>query len=252
VLFGSRLHFDQVPIRSEGFQQHLQPATLPIQNLHGRPSRHVHRQQGDGNDIIRSERVRRRTTRAAGVEGVERSTRETDLATGKPLDANVPCDAGCVTVDDIISFVNGFEGVLVQRAHSGDGSPEIAWGDTFFYYAPDGVAPDATQPFATIVTKNYPGDETSRLERPGVFRVNVAAGKDSFIAHTGRAPRGTDARVDADAPRPDALDVWIAHPVYGSLAWLAVNSPGPATAAELRRLLEQAHQLARARYLRRK
>jgi len=156
-----------------------------------------------------------------------------------------------MTMEEIISFVDGLDGVLTQRAHSGDGSPEIAWGDTFFYYAPDGVIPSATQPFATIVTKNYPGDETSRLERPDVFRVNMAAGREAFIAHVGRAPRDADPEADADAPSPDALDAVIAHPVYGSLGWLAVNSPGPATASEVRRLLEQAHDLARARYLRR-
>lgn len=156
-----------------------------------------------------------------------------------------------MTMEEIISFVDGLDGVLTQRAHSGDGSPEIAWGDTFFYYDPDGVVPSTTQPFATIVTKNYPGDETSRLERPGVFRVNMAAGKEEFIAHVGRAPRDADPDVDADAPGPDALDAVIAHPVYGSLGWLAVNSPGPTTASEVRRLLEQAHHLARARYLRR-
>ena len=156
-----------------------------------------------------------------------------------------------MTMDEIISFVDSLDGVLSQQAHSGDGSPEIAWGDTFFYYAPDGVIPQATQPFATIVTKNYPGDETSRLDRPEVFRVNMAAGRDEFIAHTGRAPRDTDTPTDRNAPSPDALDVVMAHPVYGSLGWLAVNSPGPASVAEVRRLLKQPHQLARSRYLRR-
>lgn len=111
------------------------------------------------------------------------------------------------------------------------------------------------------MTKNYPGDESSGLERPGAFRVNMAAGKEAFIAHTGRARRVTNPQVDADAPGPDALDAGIAHPVYGSLGWLAVTTPdrppplkydgcleqGP----EVRRLLEQAHHLARARYLRR-
>ena len=152
-------------------------------------------------------------------------------------------------MDEIISFVDGLDGVLTQRAHSGDGSPEIAWGDTFFYYAPDGVVPQTTQPFATIVTKNYPGDETSRLDRPEVFRVNMAAGKEAFIAQTGRAPRDTEAA--AVLPTPDALDVVIAHPVYGSLGWLSVNRPGPSTGPEVRRLLEKAHDLARGRYLRR-
>src|SRR3954447_8936137 len=102
-----------------------------------------------------------------------------------------------MTVEEIIDFVSGLEGVLTQRARSGDGSPEIAWGDTFFYYAPDGVVSGTTQPFATIVTKNYPGDESSRLDRPEVFRVNLAAGKEEFTAHTGRAPRDTGAGVAA-------------------------------------------------------
>ena len=106
----------------------------------------------------------------------------------------------------------------------------------------------ATQPFATIVTKNYPGDETSRLDRPEVFRVNMAAGKEAFIAHTGRAPRDAEA---AASPAPDALDVVIGHPVYGSLGWLSVNNPGPSTGSEVRGLLEEAHDLARARYRRR-
>jgi hypothetical protein len=154
-------------------------------------------------------------------------------------------------MEEIVRFVDGLDGVLTQRAQSGDGSPEIAWGDTFFYYAPDGVVPQATQPFATIVTKNYPGDDSSRLDRPGVFRVNVAAGKEEFIAHTGRTPRDIDDDADAGAPAPDALDAVIPHPVYGSLGWLAVNNPGPATEVEVRRLLQQAYRLARARYLRR-
>ena len=154
-------------------------------------------------------------------------------------------------MEEVIAFVDGLDGVLTQRARDGDGSPEIAWGDTFFYYAPDAVVPGATQPFATIVTKNYPGDETSRLDREGVFRVNMAAGKDEFTAHTGAGPR-EDVPAGPEAPRPDALDAVIPHPVYGSLGWLAVNNPGPETGPEVRRLLELAYERARARYLRRR
>ncbi|BDM74395.1 hypothetical protein HEK616_78820 (plasmid) [Streptomyces nigrescens] len=94
-----------------------------------------------------------------------------------------------MTMDEIISFVDGLDGVLTLRPAPGDGSPEIGWGDTFFYYAPDGVTPTATQPFATVVIKNYPGDEASRLERPDTFRVNISAGKEAFIRWTGHAPR---------------------------------------------------------------
>ncbi|MWA00693.1 hypothetical protein F8568_009950 [Actinomadura sp. LD22] len=141
-------------------------------------------------------------------------------------------------IDEIIEFAGGFDGVLVLRPRPGDGSPEIAWGDAFFYYAPDGNVPTTTQPFATIVTKDHPGDEGSRLDRPGAFRVNVAAGKDA--AERCAAPSD-----------PSSADVLQAHPVYGNAGWLCVVNPGPATEAELRDLLHTAHAQARRRNERR-
>ncbi len=161
-----------------------------------------------------------------------------------------------MTMDEIISFVTSLDNVLALRPGPGDGSPEISWGDTFFYYSPEGVVPAATQPFATIVTKNYPRDESSRLDRPDTFRVNFAAGKEAFIRWTGREPRepattdidpSTDPSIDPSND-PSTVDAVIAHPVYGALGWLAVVNPGPRTEAETRELLRTAHQLARARY----
>jgi hypothetical protein len=144
-----------------------------------------------------------------------------------------------MTKEEIIDFVSGLDGVLALKPGPGDGSPEISWGDTFFYYSPDGVVPTRIQPFATVVTKNYPGDETSRLDRPDAFRVNIAAGKDAFTQWAGHASRET------------ADDTVLAHPVYGTAAWLAVVNPGARTEATTRDLLRKAHELARARYERR-
>ncbi|MEU4828823.1 DUF6194 family protein [Actinomadura citrea] len=152
-----------------------------------------------------------------------------------------------MTMDEIIGFVDGLDGVLTFRPGPGDGSPEISWGDTFFYYSPDGVVPATTQPFATIVTKNYPGDEASRLDRPDAFRVNVSPGKETFIRWTGHEPREA-ATAKAD---PSAADTVIAHPVYGTIGWLAVVNPGPRTEAAVRDLLSTAYRLARSRYERR-
>ncbi|WP_199443536.1 DUF6194 family protein [Umezawaea beigongshangensis] len=152
-----------------------------------------------------------------------------------------------MTAEEIIDFVTGLDGVLTLRPTPGDGSPEIAWGDTFFYYSPDGVIPTTAQPFATIVTKNYPGDEASRLDRPGAFRVNVAAGKEAFVRWTGHAPReAATSEVD-----PSAVDTVIAHPVYGAVGWLAVVDPGTRTEEVTRELLSTAHHLARSRHERR-
>ncbi|MFF3438480.1 DUF6194 family protein [Streptosporangium sp. NPDC002721] len=152
-----------------------------------------------------------------------------------------------MSIDEITEFLAGLDGVLLLRPVRGDGSPEISWGDSFFYYAPDGEVPKTTQPFATIVTKDYPDDERSRLDRPDTFRLNLFAGKDAFVTWTGRQPRD-EAVGEAD---PSAADSVIAHPVYGTLGWLAVVNPGPRTEPAVRELLRTAHDLARSRHLRR-
>jgi hypothetical protein len=146
-----------------------------------------------------------------------------------------------MTMDEIISFVSGFDGVLAFRPVEGDGSPEISWGDTFFYYSEDGATPTEAQPFATIVTKNYPDDDVSRLDRPGAYRVNVAAGKEAFTQWTGHAPR------EVTDPKPAGDDTVIAHPVYGTVGWLAVTNPGPRTEATIRELLRAAYERTRNR-----
>lgn len=115
-------------------------------------------------------------------------------------------------VNEIIDVAEGLGGVLTLKPQPGDGSPEISWGDIFFYYAPDGVVP-ASQPFATIVTKDYPEDRGSQLDRPGAFRLNVTAGTAQFRELTGRGPR-EPAGHDVD---PSTVDVLFAHPVYGHL-----------------------------------
>lgn len=149
-------------------------------------------------------------------------------------------------IDDIIEFIDALGGVLILRPQPGDGTPEISWGDAFFYYAPDGIVPKS-QPFATIVTKDYPDDQGSRLDRPDAFRLNIAAGTDDFAKWTGPEPQ----EPGPTDPDPSTADVVIAHPVYGRLGWLAVVNPGPQTQTAVHDLLRSAHEHARARYQRR-
>lgn len=139
-------------------------------------------------------------------------------------------------IQDITDYLSAMDGILVLKPQPGDGTPEIAWGDLFFYYAPDGVVPKS-QPFATIVTKNYPDDDTSRLDRPDAFRVNIAAGSALFQTWTADSLSGRDTD-----------DVVIAHPVYSSQKWLAVVNPGPRTSTTVEELLVAAYQLARERF----
>jgi len=149
--------------------------------------------------------------------------------------------------DEVVAYVQSLGGVVAWRPTAGSDAPEIAWGDTFFVYAPDGGVAGAGQPFATIVTKDYPGEPPAGLDRPGAFRVNVHAGADAFRAHCGHGPR--------DAP-PDAVDhreedVVLPHPVYARLGWLCVVNPADRSSAATRDLLATAHRLARQRHERR-
>lgn len=138
-----------------------------------------------------------------------------------------------MTIDEISAYVESLGGVLTMRPMQGDGSPEVAWGDLFFYYAPDGVVPNG-QPFATVVTKDYPGEPSSDLGA-GVFRVNLDTGR--------RGQPETQ-----DATRRDHV---MPHPVYGHLGWVCVVQPGPDTNAEVQSLLRDAHDAAQRRWERR-
>lgn len=132
-----------------------------------------------------------------------------------------------MTIQELIDLISAMDGVLVLQPRAGDGSPEIAWGDVFFYYAPDGVVP-RTQPFATIITKDYPDDDTCHLNRPGAFRLNIATGS-----------------AETAEPQDDTV---IVHPVYGRQGWVAIVNPGPRTSTTVIELLRTAHRRAQTRH----
>ncbi|MFD7309322.1 DUF6194 family protein [Promicromonospora sp. NPDC059942] len=170
------------------------------------------------------------------------------------------------TIEQIIAAVRELDGALVVAPAVGDPTvPELAWGDAFFYYAPDGEMPRNVQPYGTIVTKNYPDDTTSDLDPAGRWRVNVHVGRarqaelvgavepevaEPGVAEPGHARPGPGGHGEA-GPRPDTADVMRPHPVYGSAGWIAVVNPGPATGDTVLALLRDAHDAARARFERR-
>jgi hypothetical protein len=148
-------------------------------------------------------------------------------------------------MDDIIDHAKTLDAVLILQPQPGDATPEVSWGDAFIYYAPDGVIP-ATQPFATIVTKDYPDEPRSGLDEPGAFRLNIAAPKAEFARVIGSSPR------DAMNAHHDAQvrDTWFPHPVYGRAGWLSVVNPDTQLPEALS-LLDAAHKAARERHRRR-
>jgi hypothetical protein len=128
-----------------------------------------------------------------------------------------------------------YEGVDVQVAGPHDGSPEIAWGDTFFICDPRHELEGARRfPFATIVTKDYGDfDNRSHLDREGVFRLNIGVSKETFDSLFGEQ-KGHDYA---------ALDTLIPHPVYAEQHWVSILNPSDATYNSLRPLLDEAYAI---------
>ena len=145
----------------------------------------------------------------------------------------------------ITSYIqDNFAGVDVLVASSESGGPEIAWGDSFFIYDPDRDLDDAHRfPFATIVTKDYGKfDNSSNLDRPGVFRLNIGVSKETYA-------RLFPAEGDHDFT---ALDRLMPHPVYGTNHFVCILNPSESTFESIKPLVKEAHGIAMGRVERRK
>jgi hypothetical protein len=99
------------------------------------------------------------------------------------------------------------------------------------------------------VTSDF-NDSFSDLNRPGVFRLNIGVGKQTYQALFGaQTPqvKGGDPEGAATERSYDftALDTLMPHPVYGRQYWLCVLSPSPTTfETQVRPLLAEAYALA--------
>jgi len=140
-----------------------------------------------------------------------------------------------------------FAGLDVVVASRDSAAPEVAWGDSFFFYDPDRtLPPDRRMPFATIVTKDYGDfDCASNLNRPGVFRLNIGIGKQTYQSLLGTQSSSSEADSDGEGGYDfTALDQLLPHPVYGRMYWVCVLNPSAATFQEVvRPLLAKAYDL---------
>lgn len=150
-----------------------------------------------------------------------------------------------MTQDDIRAFFAAHPSVFIQIAGQGDGSPEVAWGDSFIFVRDASGAPKK-MPFATIVTKDYAGfDVESKLDRGGLFRLNLDVGRDKFNELFGFAPKElAQHRAEIDFA---ALDRIVPHPAYGEQAWMSVINPSSASKAQTEALMRFALERALGR-----
>ena len=110
---------------------------------------------------------------------------------------------------------------------------QVADDNTFFFHDSDDKFP-----FATIVTKDNEFDNASKLDRAGVFRLNLGVGKETFRALFGEQPA---------SPDYSALDTLMPHPLYAKMYWVSVINPSAKTFETVKPLIAEALSLARSR-----
>lgn len=139
--------------------------------------------------------------------------------------------------DAIIQYVTDtFTGVDVVRPTDGPGA-----GDTFFIYDPErNLEPKQQLPFSTIVTKDYGDfDNTSQLNRPNVFRLNVGVSRETFRS---MFPASSGAETNQTTSYDFAeFDRLMPHPVYATQSWVCVLNPSRETFEKIKPLLAEAY-----------
>lgn len=182
--------------------------------------------------------------RIASSRGLIRYLEPMDpLEQQQPVPASPTTGSAGMSQDAIRTLVTELPGVVMIIGSQEGGQPEIAWGDTFFFYDPDNSPKSRRIPFATIIVKDYDGwDTISELNRPGVFRLNIAVGRTVYEQLIGYPP--AEHEYHADRFDYAATDKILPHPVHSIRGWVCIVNPGEATAEQARSLLVGAHARA--------
>ena len=157
-----------------------------------------------------------------------------------------------MTEEELVDLLRALPGTVVVTASEASGAPEVAWGDSFAIYDPDGNLPPARRrPFTTVVVRDVPGwDVESRLDRAGVFRVDIEVGSSRYAELLGHPTAEHAQRRDTYDYAAD--DVLLPHPQYAAQGWVSVVNPGPRTGDLVPRLVAEAHAAAARRWRRRR
>jgi predicted DNA-binding protein (MmcQ/YjbR family) len=114
------------------------------------------------------------------------------------------------------------------------------FGYTFFFYRADHILP-----FATIASSDNEYESISKLDRPGVFRLNIGISRETFQSLFSAA------KVDLGSYDFTALDMIMPHPDYAKQHFICVLSPSEQTFERVRALLTEAYEIAARRFARR-
>lgn len=148
-----------------------------------------------------------------------------------------------MTADEILDDLLGRDPGLTLTPYYGERS---------VFYNPGAVAPLGVI-VVSVKEDDGPNDRSSRLSRPGVFRLALGLRaptyEQRFGPHPARPPKG--GVVALDGYDPARLDLLMPHPVYAWMSWVQVLSPSRERYAEIAPLVEEALDFGREKWSRR-
>ena len=119
-----------------------------------------------------------------------------------------------------------------------------SWGERSVFYNPGRVLPRGVY-FLTVKEHDGPNDRASRLDRDGVYRLNIGVGTAAYVRLFGPKPaRPSKGGVVATGHDFTERDVLLPHPVYAWMGWVCVLSPSAETFERVKPLIDEAHRLA--------
>lgn len=112
------------------------------------------------------------------------------------------------------------------------------FGYTFFF-----VGDDHRLPFVTIGYADNEFDRVSRLDREGVFRLNMGISRQTYDSMVGDS--------GSEAVDYSALNVFLPHPHYAKQNFICILNPTGKNVDITKELILEAHSIAATRFQRR-
>lgn len=115
---------------------------------------------------------------------------------------------------------------------------EENFGYTFFF-----VGDDHRLPFVTIGDSDNEFDNVSKLDREGVFRINIGVSRKTYTSLLGDS--------DFEAIDYSVLDVFLPHPHYSKQNFVCILNPVGENVDITKQLILEAYSIAESRFQRR-
>ncbi|MDE5777273.1 MAG: hypothetical protein K2I10_02000 [Lachnospiraceae bacterium] len=144
-----------------------------------------------------------------------------------------------MTPDEILKYcLENLEGTVLINS----------WGEQGVYYNPCNKLKRGVY-ILTVKEKDGENDKSSKLDREGVYRVNLGVRKNTFEELFGAIPKRPAKGCIVDMMYDfSTTNQIIPHPIYAWMGWICALSLSEKTFEELKPYIQEAYEYAKEKY----